>query len=103
MSIIRNIIITSINQTNGESPSYSSLEPVIEALEDRETEIVSYLRGYALSKGLSETEINGLLIDVGLLSDSEPVTDQGLEAQVTKIGEQVAALIAAANRHGIHI
>lgn len=112
MSTIRTSITAALADA-GLSYYASQAEPVIAALEGREDNIIARLRATAETYGLADGEIEGILIDCGLVEEPtpEPVVAEGtqsIEAMIATLTEEVRTLSGRldtaanqASRHGI--
>lgn len=97
-------VTTLVNDTLAQQGLRSSevsryAQPVINALEAREAEIVAGLREVATDKGLSESQANEILVGVGLVEiPVEP--EEPTPGWARALTDKVDALSAFARRHG---
>lgn len=112
MSTIRNTVESTLTE-QGQGSYLSYAEPVVAALEAREEAIVTAVRQVATSKGLSESDTDVVLEQVGLVEptpEPEPVAVNGGDSTLSEVLSAVQALAAdidalkrAASRHGVTV
>lgn len=114
MSNIRTTIEQAVPDVANSSAYGTYVNEAVAALESREQDIKEALHSVAIGKGLSESEVLDIFIQVGL-SEPEPEAeapfqDDDLGAQVATLAQQVAALtdtvsqaLSAARRQGVRV
>lgn len=114
MSTIRTTISQTL-RTAGLSSYERQAEPVIAALEAREQAALDTIRAEGIEAGASESQVEAILIEAGLVERPAPVVEepaepQSLEAMVASLaesikaqGERIETLVSAAARHGVRV
>lgn len=122
-NVINNLVVTAINEaTLGLNiPSYleaqvdAAIKQIADGISVQADEIAETLRARGIEAGLSESDVENVLIEVGLadapvedieevvVEDAEPGSLAALTATVNTIAATVEKIVAAATRQGLSI